>query len=271
MYKISSVIVTLLSVSHISNALTKIHMVYWNTTNPIFRIDNTDHIVDVNDGNLPWEYDQLNLICPHNSLEQHVIYSVSKEEFDNCRVTNPRPKIVAICNKPQEFMYFTITFRSFSPTPGGLEFKPGQNYYLISTSTQRDIHRRVGGFCSSHNMKMIFKVADRQHPSPSVNSPLFTALTSSTTSRPTLPPTTSNIPVYYYKSRTPSVHTSDYIYYYSPRDLVQLKLAAKKHERQINTENEIVHHASPLTSSSSSVIGGICSLLGVILVTLSLR
>ena len=127
MYKISSVIVTLLSVSHISNALTKIHMVYWNTTNPIFRIDNTDHIVDVNDGNLPWEYDQLNLICPHNSLEQHVIYSVSKEEFDNYRVTNPRPKIVAICNKPQEFMYFTITFRSFSPTPGGLEFKPGQN------------------------------------------------------------------------------------------------------------------------------------------------
>ena len=168
-------------------------------------------------------------------------------------------------------MYFTITFRSFSPTPGGLEFKPGQNYYLISTSTQRDIHRRVGGFCSSHNMKMVFKVADRQHPSPSVNSPLFTALTSSTTSRPTPPATTSNIPVYYYKSRTPSVHTSDYIYYYSPRDLVQLKLAAKKHERHINTENEIVHHASPLTSSSSYLVGSIFSLLGVILVTLSIR
>ena len=162
MYKISSVIVTLLSVSHISNALTKIHMVYWNTTNPIFRIDNTDHIVDVNDGNLPWEYDQLNLICPHNSLEQHVIYSVSKEEFDNCRVTNPRPKIVAICNKPQEFMYFTITFRSFTPTPGGLEFRPGQEYYFISTANTRDIHRRVGGWCKSHNMKMIVKVAESQ-------------------------------------------------------------------------------------------------------------
>ena len=26
------------------------HIVYWNSTNPIFRIDNTDHIVDVNEG-----------------------------------------------------------------------------------------------------------------------------------------------------------------------------------------------------------------------------
>ena len=151
-------LVTVLSAIQLSAAVTKTHMVYWNSTNPIFRIDNTDHIVDVNEGNLPWEYDQLNIICPQNSLEQHVIYSVSQDEFESCRVTNPRPKIVAICNKPEEFQYFTITFRNFSPTPGGLEFRPGQNYYLISTSTRRDLHRRVGGFCSSHNMKVMFKV-----------------------------------------------------------------------------------------------------------------
>ena len=261
--------------------VTKVHRVYWNTTNPIFRIDNTDHIVDVNDGNLPWEYDQLNLICPHNSLEQHVIYSVDRHEFDSCTISNPRPKIVAICNKPQEFMYFTITFRSFSPTPGGLEFKPGQNYYFISTSTQRNIHRRAGGFCSSHNMKMIFKVAEREPP-PSVNSvnssPLFTAMmprTTSTTARPTPSPPTSSLPVYYYKSRTPSVHTSDYIYYYSPRDLVQLKLAARKHERHINTENTgsiSRPGASPLTSSSPPASSSSWAFLtlNILLVTASL-
>merc|ERR1711923_42297 len=77
----------------------KTHFVFWNTTNPIFRLDNTDNVIDVNVGNLPWEYDQLNLICPQNTAEQHVIYSVSQEEYDSCRVNNQRPKIVAICNK----------------------------------------------------------------------------------------------------------------------------------------------------------------------------
>jgi len=46
------------------HALRQSHYVHWNTTNPIFRIDNTDHIIDVNRGNKPWEYDQVNIICP---------------------------------------------------------------------------------------------------------------------------------------------------------------------------------------------------------------
>merc|ERR1712106_569177 len=265
--RITRVLFTLVQIS--ASMGMKTHFVYWNSTNPIFRIDNTDHIVDVNQGNLPWEYDQLNIICPQNSREQHVIYSVSQEEFKSCRVTSPRPKIVAICNKPETFMYFTITFRSFSPTPGGLEFKPGQNYYLISTSTTRDIHRRVGGFCSSHNMKMIFKVAEKEEQ-PSVNrnqqmvynSPLYTALQTSSR-RPATTTTTTQIPIYYYKSRTPAVHTSDYIYYYSPRDLVQLKLAAKKHSKHgmhVNSENE-TFRAARLTSASVSISAASCALL----------
>ena len=48
-------------------------------------------------------------------------------------------------------------FRSFSPSPMQMEFKPGQSYYFISTSSDRDIHRRVGGWCSTKNMKMIFR------------------------------------------------------------------------------------------------------------------
>ena len=166
-------------------------------------------------------------------------------------------------------MYFTITFRSFSPTPGGMEFKSGQNYYLISTSTSRDIHRRVGGFCSSHNMKMIFKVAEREEQ-PKVNtnqqmiynSPLYTALQTSSR-RPATTTTTTQLPIYYYKSRTPSVHSSDYIYYYSPRDLVQLKLAAKKHSKQglhVNSENE-TFRAARQTSASVSVSSASCLLV----------
>jgi hypothetical protein len=37
--------------------------------------------------------------------------------------------------------FFTISFRSFSPMPNTLEFKAGQDYYFISTSTKLDIHR----------------------------------------------------------------------------------------------------------------------------------
>jgi ephrin-B len=226
------------------------HFVYWNSTNPVFRTDNADHVVDVNSGNLPWEYDQLNIICP-SSEEQHVIYSVSREEYMDCRVTSPRPKIVAICNRPKRFLYFTITFRSFSPTPGGLEFKPGHTYYLISTANSRDLHRRVGGYCSSHNMRMIFNVADNsQLESNAVVPDHIPSLYSHPVSSTPSPSTSSSIPVYYYRSKTPTVHTSDYIYYYSPRDLVQLKLKAQKLDRS-TSENE-VYRADRLTSAAGS-------------------
>ncbi|CAA9995348.1 unnamed protein product [Nesidiocoris tenuis] len=147
---------------------TKLIYVHWNTTNPMFRIDNTDHIIDVNKGNIPFEYDQVNIICPtytpgthEEDAEKYIIYNVSKEEYDSCRITNPNPRIIAICDKPYKLMYFTITFRSFTPQPGGLEFQPGQDYYFISTSSKEDLHRRIGGRCSSNNMKVVFKVCCR--------------------------------------------------------------------------------------------------------------
>ena len=148
----------------LSAAATTVRNVYWNTTTASLSRDPITVIV--NQGNLPWEYDQVNLICPvvgeKGEQEQHVIYSVEREEFESCRVSNPRPRIVAVCNRPSTFMYFTITFRSFTPTPGALEFSPGKEYYFISTSTNKDIHRRAGGWCRSHNMKMIIKVAESE-------------------------------------------------------------------------------------------------------------
>lgn len=148
----------------------KLVNIFWNTTNPMFRIDNTDNVIDINRGNLPWEYDQANVICPvyprgtpEDEMEQYIIYSVSKEEYDECRIFAPDPKVVAVCNKPHELLYVTITFRSFTPTPGGLEFEPGKDYFFISTSSQRDLRRRIGGRCSTHNMRATFKVAASAH------------------------------------------------------------------------------------------------------------
>jgi hypothetical protein len=242
----------------------KTHFVYWNSTNPLFRIDKTDHVVDVNSGNLPWEYDQLNLICP-NSDEQHVIYSVSREEYMDCRVTSPRPKIVAICNKPERFLYFTITFRSFSPIPGGLEFKPGHTYYLISTSTSRDLHRRAGGYCSTHNMKMVFNVADIHavtvntnieesnsiDTGASINSPpsrSFYQPAPSTTEEPRV-----------WSARVPQ-HRSDYIYYYKPWTSQKNKFIKIE---PLSSGNSV--EALPLTASASTVTTSLAVMMATVL------
>ena len=111
----------------------KVYNIHWNASNPIFRIDKTDNIIDVNAGNHPSEYDQVNIVCPvykanldESRQERYIIYLVSKEEFKSCRISQQNPRVIAVCNRPYDFMYFTITFRSFTPTPGGLEFHPGQ-------------------------------------------------------------------------------------------------------------------------------------------------
>jgi len=120
----------------------KMHNIYWNTTNPMFRIDNTDNVIDINTNNLAWEYDQANIICPRyrkgtrrseaaaDLIEQYVIYNVSKEEYEDCRITQAQPRVIAVCDQPHDLKYVTITFRSFTPTPGGLEFKPGKDYFF---------------------------------------------------------------------------------------------------------------------------------------------
>jgi hypothetical protein len=46
-----------------------------------------------------------------------VIYSVTRAEWAGCRLQQPHPRIVAVCDQPDNFMYFTITFR-FDSFPG---------------------------------------------------------------------------------------------------------------------------------------------------------
>ena len=171
-WKAAALVLAALQPAFAAHPLTTIHTVHWNASNPLFRrrVLDADHdVISVNSGNHPWEYDQVNIVCPtygggytHPELEeQYVIYSVTEREYQYCKIMQPNPKIVAVCNRPHEQMYFTITFRSFTPTPGGLEFRPGQDYYFISTSSRKDLHRRVGGSCSSNNMKIVFRVAPK--------------------------------------------------------------------------------------------------------------
>ncbi|KAK2726607.1 hypothetical protein QYM36_007447 [Artemia franciscana] len=192
-------------------AASKMHFVHWNTTNPIFRIDNTDHIIDVNKGNLAFEYDQVNIICPvyapgthEDDAEKYIIYNVSKEEYDSCRITNPNPRIIAVCDKPNKLMYFTITFRSFTPQPGGLEFRPGQDYYFISTSSRDDLHRRIGGRCSTHNMKVVFKVCCKDDAPEKLKVPQRPVLPAAqpTTNIPPIPWNTSSVSTTTYRTMT---------------------------------------------------------------------
>ena len=95
-------------------------------------------MIDVNRGNLKFEYDLVHIICPYyeagtneNETERYIIYNVSKVEYETCRITNPNPRIIAICDKPFTLTLVTISFRPFTPQPGGLEFKPGNDYYFI--------------------------------------------------------------------------------------------------------------------------------------------
>ena len=65
----------------------------------------------------------------------------------------PTPRRKYFLSKSKYFplsRIFTLSFRSFSPVPNTLEFHPGQDYFFISGSD----------YCTSHNMKVMFKVLD---------------------------------------------------------------------------------------------------------------
>ncbi len=196
-------------------------------------------------------------------MEKYIIYNVSRDEFENCQITNPNPRVIAICDKPHELIYFTITFRSFTPTPGGLEFRPGKDYFFISTSSRSDLYRRIGGRCSSHNMRVVFKVAE---------TPMETTTTTNGVKNDAV---AVNVP----RRVAPSVdRKSDLLnvdnekigadfpsYLYPMRDVIELDSNSVEHEKRSEDydrhTNEVIKQASIMTSSVYRLVSSMQSVI----------
>jgi len=150
------------------------HYVHWNTSNSLFFntniIDITSSATKSDQAQEAWDYEQANIICPlydnqvpRTLTEQYVVYNVTKFEYDQCQLSSSaNAKIVALCDTPYEPKFFTLTFRSFSPTPGAFEFHPGQKYYFISTNYLENSQgqRSKPKKCSHPPMKLIFRIKD---------------------------------------------------------------------------------------------------------------
>jgi len=135
-------------------------LIEWDESNPIFRIDNTEHVMDVR------LHQQVHILCPKSSNQRYIIYNVNRDDYESCRISDPDSSTqVAVCNgvntTSMNKRLFTLTFRTFSPSPTGLEFQAGKDYYFITTSGPGNIASKVGGRCRTHNMKVIFKVKGR--------------------------------------------------------------------------------------------------------------
>ncbi|KAK3879308.1 hypothetical protein Pcinc_016111 [Petrolisthes cinctipes] len=203
------------------------------------------------------------------------------------------PRVIAVCDKPYKLMYFTITFRSFTPQPGGLEFHPGQDYYFISTSSKEDLHRRIGGRCSSHHMKVVFKVccdpsaqtprdqANNHIPNNGPASTRGTSTTSSTTStKPstisttpkTSSTTTSTSTTHVTTTHATTPHKTSMGHDKNPDPHHNTKTTTKKTDthQPDRSENEVVKNEELTLSSSPRVSTSTSSLLLLVALVLPL-
>jgi len=106
----------------------QVHSLYWNSSSAIFH---SPAPLVVNMQGDTYTFDQAHIICPSEGegREAYRVYTVSRAEFDSCHLCSPAPRLLADCSSPGRV---TISFRRFSPLPGGLEFRPGSSHYLLS-------------------------------------------------------------------------------------------------------------------------------------------
>ncbi|CAH1252273.1 EFNB2 [Branchiostoma lanceolatum] len=131
--------------------------VYWNMSNNIF--SGGGYYLSPN------PYDMVTVYCPYyergtsDLVEYNVLYEVDEDGYNRCDAERGRPLLR--CDRPYgiapnfEALKLTILFQEYSPSPYGLEFKPGRDYYYISTSTGEygGLNATVGGNCVN-GMKM---------------------------------------------------------------------------------------------------------------------
>lgn len=146
-----------------SYQLNEVHYLHWNRSNPVFHAGR-NVVFRVNMHRESSVFDQAHIICPFYpgeedslGLERYIVYNVTKSDYDNCRVSD-QTSIVAMCDQPLKMSFVTMTFRPFSPTPGGFEFFPGKDYFFISTSSMDNIRQLSGGACQTDNMRVVFQV-----------------------------------------------------------------------------------------------------------------
>lgn len=110
------------------------YAVYWNRTNP--RFQRGDYHIDV------CINDYLDVYCPHyedsvpeERTERYVLYMVNYDGYSTCDHTAKGFKRWE-CNRPHSPngpLKFSEKFQLFTPFSLGFEFRPGREYYYISS------------------------------------------------------------------------------------------------------------------------------------------
>merc|ERR1719430_918523 len=97
--------------------------------------------------------------------------------------------------------------------------------YFISTASSGNLYQRVGGGCSSHNLRLAIHVAPPESPPATIFPPLPPRFQQrEEESGPSL-----------FKDQRPAVPSSQFLYYYSPTDLLRLPSKA----RSLNTPRRL--------------------------------
>uniref|UniRef100_A0A1A8L4Y3 EPH-related receptor tyrosine kinase ligand 7 n=1 Tax=Nothobranchius pienaari TaxID=704102 RepID=A0A1A8L4Y3_9TELE len=112
------------------------YAVYWNRTNAKFH--RGDYHIDV------CINDYLDVYCPHyessvpeERMERYVLYMVNYDGYSTCDHTAKGFKRWE-CNRPHSPngpLKFSEKFQLFTPFSLGFEFRPGREYYYISSVT----------------------------------------------------------------------------------------------------------------------------------------
>ncbi|XP_041042495.1 ephrin-A5b isoform X2 [Carcharodon carcharias] len=111
------------------------YAVYWNNSNPRFLKGDFHIEVCIND--------YLDVFCPHyddsvpeDKTERYVLYMVNYDGYSSCDHTSKGFKRWE-CNRPYASngpLKFSEKFQLFTPFSLGFEFRPGREYYYISSA-----------------------------------------------------------------------------------------------------------------------------------------
>ncbi|XP_032701200.1 ephrin-A5 isoform X2 [Lontra canadensis] len=118
-----------------SKAVADRYAVYWNSSNP--RFQRGDYHIDV------CINDYLDVFCPHyedsvpeDKTERYVLYMVNFDGYSACDHTSKGFKRWE-CNRPHSPngpLKFSEKFQLFTPFSLGFEFRPGREYFYISSA-----------------------------------------------------------------------------------------------------------------------------------------